>query len=70
MNFDFKINCSFEQLKIPIDKGMIEKVLFNLLSNAFKYTSANGMIMVNMTKYQEAEKEFVTARLQISGVAL
>jgi signal transduction histidine kinase/ligand-binding sensor domain-containing protein/DNA-binding response OmpR family regulator len=59
MNLDFKISCSFERLEIPIDKGMIEKVIFNLLSNAFKYTSANGMIMVNIAKSQEEEKEYV-----------
>jgi signal transduction histidine kinase/DNA-binding response OmpR family regulator len=59
MNLDFKINCSFERFEIPIDRGMIEKVIFNLLSNTFKYTSANGMIMVNIAKSQEDEKEYV-----------
>jgi DNA-binding response OmpR family regulator len=38
---------------------MIEKVLFNLLSNAFKYTTANGMVMVNIIKSQEHEREYV-----------
>jgi len=59
MNFDYNIFCSFEQLEIPIDKGMIEKVIFNLLSNAFKYTPANGMIMVNLTKSKEEEREYI-----------
>jgi signal transduction histidine kinase/DNA-binding response OmpR family regulator/ligand-binding sensor domain-containing protein len=59
MNIDFKVNCSLEQLGIPIDKGMIEKVIFNLLSNAFKYTFESGMIMVNITEGLEDEREFV-----------
>jgi signal transduction histidine kinase/ligand-binding sensor domain-containing protein/DNA-binding response OmpR family regulator len=59
MNFEFKIYCSFEQFEIPIDMRMIEKVIFNLLSNAFKYTPANGMIMVNLTKSKREEEEFV-----------
>ncbi len=59
MHFDFKTNCSFEHMEIPIDKEMIEKVLFNLLSNAFKYTPENGMIMVNITKSREEEKEYI-----------
>jgi signal transduction histidine kinase/ligand-binding sensor domain-containing protein/DNA-binding response OmpR family regulator len=67
MNLDFKINCSFERLEIPIDKGMIEKVIFNLLSNAFKYTPANGMIMVNITKSQNTEKEFVKLSIINTG---
>jgi len=67
MNLDFKISCSFERIEIPIDKGMIEKVIFNLLSNAFKYTSANGMIMVNIAKSQEDEKEYVKLSIINTG---
>lgn len=59
MNLDFKIICSFERMEIPMDKGMIEKVIFNLLSNAFKYTPAKGMVMVNLTKSQWANNEHI-----------
>jgi signal transduction histidine kinase len=30
MNIEFKINYSFDRLELPIDKGMIEKAIFNL----------------------------------------
>jgi signal transduction histidine kinase/ligand-binding sensor domain-containing protein/DNA-binding response OmpR family regulator len=50
INIAFKVNCPFEQLKIPIDERMIEKVIFNLLSNAFKYTPENGLVSVNISK--------------------
>ncbi len=60
MNIDFKLNCPFEQLEeIPIDREMIEKVLFNLLSNAFKYTPVNGVVMVNISTFRDAETEFI-----------
>lgn len=59
MNIDFKVNNSFDRLEIPIDKGMVEKIIFNLLSNAFKYTSLNGFIMVNLSKINEDEKEYI-----------
>jgi len=59
MNIEFKINYSFDRLELPIDKGMIEKAIFNLLSNAFKYTSVNGIIMINLSKYHESETEYV-----------
>jgi signal transduction histidine kinase/ligand-binding sensor domain-containing protein/DNA-binding response OmpR family regulator len=58
MNFEFKFYSSFEQLEIPIDKSMIEKVVFNLLSNAFKYTQPNGMIMINLTVTSEQNNEY------------
>ena len=59
MNIEFKFNYSFDRLELPIDKGMIEKAIFNLLSNAFKYTSVNGVIMINLSKFREAETEYV-----------
>jgi DNA-binding response OmpR family regulator/nitrogen-specific signal transduction histidine kinase len=59
MNIEFKINYSFDRLEVPIDKGMIEKAIFNLLSNAFKYTSINGVIMINLSKFRESDTEYV-----------
>jgi len=59
MNIEFKINYSFDRLELPIDKGMIEKAIFNLLSNAFKYTSIYGVIMINLSKFRESDTEYV-----------
>lgn len=59
MNIDFKLNCSFDQLEIAIDKGMIEKAIFNLLSNAFKYTPANGMVMVNISSHYDTVDKYL-----------
>jgi len=59
MNIEFKVNYSFDRLNVLIDKGMIEKAIFNLLSNAFKYTSKNGVIMINLSKFRESDTEFV-----------
>jgi signal transduction histidine kinase/ligand-binding sensor domain-containing protein/AraC-like DNA-binding protein len=59
MNIDYKLECSFEKLVIPIDKGMIEKVMFNLLSNAFKYTPVNGTIIANMSTQNSDGNDFV-----------
>lgn len=49
-NIDFRVNSSFESLLLPLDKKMMEKVILNLLSNAFKFTPANGVILVNLSK--------------------
>ncbi|UXX77611.1 response regulator [Reichenbachiella carrageenanivorans] len=40
----------FEKLTLYFDQDKIEKILFNLLSNAMKYTSANGKINVKLLK--------------------
>jgi len=67
MNIEYKVSYSFERFEIPIDKGMIEKAIFNLLSNAFKYTPLHGIIFVNLTKVTETEKEFVKISVVNTG---
>jgi signal transduction histidine kinase/ligand-binding sensor domain-containing protein/DNA-binding response OmpR family regulator len=59
MSIELKVNYPFDHLELPIDRGMVEKMIFNLLSNAFKYTSINGMVMINLSKSSEAETEYV-----------
>lgn len=50
------IQYSFERNEAPIlvyfDKDQMEKVFFNLLSNAFKFTPDNGIISLKITKKQ------------------
>lgn len=42
VNFDFE--CPAHPVQAFIDRAQMEKVLFNLLSNAFKYTPENGVV--------------------------
>lgn len=53
-----KINtiCS-ESLMVSCDKNMIDTVLRNLLTNAIKFTRANGAIEVQIINYESNEKE-------------
>ncbi len=45
-NIDFKLTSNNESLDIFIDRNLMDKVYFNLLSNAFKFTPDNGKIGV------------------------
>lgn len=51
------INYTFERLKEPLavyfDADQLEKVLFNLLSNAFKFTPKNGTISIRLTQNEQ-----------------
>jgi len=42
---DYQINMTIQQLQMYYDRDKIEKILFNLLSNAFKYTQSQGKIL-------------------------
>jgi signal transduction histidine kinase/ligand-binding sensor domain-containing protein/DNA-binding response OmpR family regulator len=47
-NIRFSVSSDIDHLEIYFDKDKIEKILFNLLSNAFKYTYDNGMVSVRL----------------------
>ncbi|MEP7377800.1 MAG: two-component regulator propeller domain-containing protein [Chitinophagaceae bacterium] len=44
----FSFASNVDSLEIYFDKDKIEKILFNLLSNAFKYTHDNGTVSINL----------------------
>jgi signal transduction histidine kinase/DNA-binding response OmpR family regulator/sugar lactone lactonase YvrE len=53
-NIRLTFESSLEELKTCVDRDKLEKIMFNLLSNAFKFTSENGTIQVTLnTEYPE-----------------
>lgn len=63
---DFKLETALQSLRIWADVDKLEKVLFNLLSNAFKYTPQGKQIRVLVT---EQEKE-VTVAVEDQGIGI
>lgn len=47
---DLLFNCSFKELAYTFDAGKLDKVLFNLLSNAFNHTPKGGLIHITLLK--------------------
>lgn len=45
-NIEFTVTCENRGIDIFIDPGLMDKVYFNLLSNAFKFTPDNGYIKI------------------------
>ncbi|MEQ1798990.1 MAG: two-component regulator propeller domain-containing protein [Lacibacter sp.] len=56
-NIRFSFSSNIDDLEIYFDKDKIEKILFNLLSNAFKYTHDNGMVSINLAYNPPANDE-------------
>ncbi|WP_299435518.1 hybrid sensor histidine kinase/response regulator transcription factor [uncultured Aquimarina sp.] len=54
---DLAINHEIPELKVWVDIGMLEKIIFNLLSNAFKVTPEGGQITVSIKKTEETLSE-------------
>lgn len=51
LNFTTRIN----ELNILFDKDKLEKILFNLLSNAFKFTHVKGKVTVSVLPYRDGK---------------
>lgn len=58
-NIDLRLVTREKQIPLWFDHTMIDKVLFNLLSNAFKFTKDNGFITIYITKDEAAKKAFI-----------
>ena len=57
---DFKVE-THDTSEIYSDRNALEKIIFNLLSNAFKYTPRYGYIHVEISQ-NEPDKTFILAR--------
>lgn len=50
---DFQINAIGDSFDIILDKEKIEKIYFNILSNAFKHVNSGGEITVSLQKKED-----------------
>jgi signal transduction histidine kinase/AraC-like DNA-binding protein len=67
-NIDLRFFTNQHSLNVWFDETMLDKVLFNLLSNAFKFTEDNGYIHVFLEK-QEADNS-VKIIVEDNGVGM
>ena len=47
-NIDFRFNSGGESIHLWFDRDQMEKVLYNLISNAFKYTPPGGQVSIEL----------------------
>lgn len=55
-HMDFSFEPSQPSYKMYIDKGNLDKVTYNLLSNAFKYTPSNGKIIFKVDILEDKQQ--------------
>lgn len=62
-NVDFTFRTSVENLQIMFDRVQLQKVFYNLVSNAFKHTGPGGTISVSL----DADSDNVSVRVADTG---
>lgn len=67
-NIDFQIHSNNEDLMIYIDRNLMDKVFFNLLSNAFKFTPNSGKISIDII--DDKTTNFVKIHFKDSGIGI
>ncbi len=73
-NICFRFNTSLEEQMLYFDRDKVDKILFNLLTNAFKFTSVSGSIELNISRVQHTfggmEKEAVEIEVKDNGIGI
>lgn len=67
-NIGFKLKCDYEGLEVYIDRNLMDKVYFNLLSNAFKFTPDNGTIEIFIE--EDIVNNFIAIHFKDSGIGI
>lgn len=66
-HINFECGCEPEDLVLHADRDYLDKIFFNLLSNAFKFTPDNGSISVTVQKGTDSE---IVIRFRDSGIGI
>ncbi|MDL2214920.1 substrate-binding domain-containing protein [Dysgonomonas sp. OttesenSCG-928-M03] len=69
-HINFTFTTDDDNYIIPFDKEKVEKIYFNLLSNAFKHTRKDGTIHINITKIQYNDADYFKLSVFNDGEAI
>jgi len=68
---DFKIDCQIEALYMDFDPEKLERILFNLLSNAFKFTARGGHVTLGIAEQSApGERQWLSIKVSDRGIGI
>jgi signal transduction histidine kinase/ligand-binding sensor domain-containing protein/DNA-binding response OmpR family regulator len=69
-NIRFSFSSTIPHLETLFDQDKIEKIIFNLLSNAFKFTSEYGSVGVALNIRKEEQAQMLEIKVTDSGIGI
>ena len=67
-NIQLSFNAMYEDYRMSFDHDKVERILFNLLSNAFKFTFGNGKVNVSVDILRE--KNILEIKVRDTGIGI
>lgn len=69
-NIQFELNSKPKEINAYFDADKMDKILFNLLSNAFKYTPQDGKIIIDLTLLIKENTDFISIKISDTGIGI
>ena len=69
-NIRFSYSAALESLFTSFDHDKLERIIFNLLSNAFKFTSENGTVCVDVSAIKKTEETLLEIKIKDTGIGV
>ncbi len=65
-----RTNINIDEIKVPLNKQLIQRSFENLLSNAIRYTDENDLIEISAFNKQDNNKQSIILKIQDSGYGI
>lgn len=69
-NIHFTFSTNLNQITAYFDADKIDKVVFNMLSNAFKYTPEGGSVKIELNRYIKNDHPHLIIRISDTGMGI
>jgi signal transduction histidine kinase/DNA-binding response OmpR family regulator len=69
-NIRFSYSAALDNLFTTFDHDKLERIIFNLLSNAFKFTAENGTVCVDVSAIKKADETLLEIKIKDTGIGV
>jgi signal transduction histidine kinase/ligand-binding sensor domain-containing protein/DNA-binding response OmpR family regulator len=69
-NINFTFNATPSRIDAYFDPDKVDKIIYNLLSNACKYTPPNGDVYLNLKESTRDNAHFLTVKVSDTGIGI
>lgn len=69
-NIEFIFESNKSELEAYFDSDKIDKIIYNLLSNAYKYTQPDGLVKVSVNDTFQSNNHYITISVQDTGIGI